>query len=98
MSDTIMQRLMELVSETAALHNEALGAKVTGREFSQRELRVRFAQLKRINADLGQVQFDIMNDLVWSAMDEEDREYLGGLIDDTIKGADMIAEVMSETP
>ena len=98
MSDTIMQRLMELVSETAVLHNEALGAKATGREFSQRELRVRFAQLRRINTDLGQVQFDIMNDPIWSAMDEEDRECLRGLIDDTIKGADMFAEAMSEAP
>lgn len=47
----------ELLNEIATLHNEALT-----RHLSQNELRIRFNQLKRINADLGQLQFDMMND------------------------------------
>ena len=50
----------ELLNEIATLHNEALT-----RHLSQSELRIRFNQLKRINADLGQLQFDMMNDPVW---------------------------------
>ena len=47
----------ELLNEIATLHNEALT-----RHLSQSELRIRFNQLKLINADLGQLQLDMMND------------------------------------
>lgn len=70
----------ELLNEIATLHNEALT-----RHLSQSELRIRFNQLKRINADLGQLQFDMMNDPVWEYLTVEDREMLKRHIDATIK-------------
>jgi hypothetical protein len=95
MTDNITARIAELVKELAVLHDEALEAVNTGREFSQRQLRVRFNQLKRINSDLGQAQFDMANSPVWEYLTEEDREALNGFIDETIKGADMLKAVLS---
>jgi hypothetical protein len=70
----------QLLNEIATLHNEALT-----RHLSQSELRIRFNQIKRINADLGQLQFDMMNDPVWEYLTVEDRETLKRHIDATIK-------------
>jgi hypothetical protein len=63
-----------------------------GRRLSQRKLSVRFNQLKRINTDMGQVQFDMLCDMDF---DDEMREALNEFIDNTIKGRDMIDEALS---
>jgi hypothetical protein len=95
MMDKYIARVNELADEMAALLREALEEENAGRYFSQCELRLRFEQLRRINADLGQAQFDFTNDPIWPLLDEQDRQDFLGFVNDTIKGWRMIEETMS---
>jgi hypothetical protein len=74
MMDQYIARANELADEMAALLREALEKENAGRYFSQPELRICFEQLRRINADLGQVQFDFTNDPIWPLLEEQDRQ------------------------
>jgi hypothetical protein len=94
MIDEYIVRFSDLADEIAALQREILDEESAGRHFSQRELRLRFEQMRRINADLGQVQFDFTNDPIWPLLDEQDRQDFLGFINDTIKGWRMIEEAM----
>jgi hypothetical protein len=95
MMDKYNARVTELADEMAALLAEAREAEERGHEFSARELRVRFEQLKRINGDLGQVQFEFTNDPIWPLQDGPDRQDFLGFINDPIKGWQMIEEALS---
>lgn len=95
MMDKYVARVNELADEMEAVLREALEKENAGRCFSQCELRLCFEQLRRINADLGQVQFDFTNDPIWPLLNEQDRQDFLGFINDTIKGWRMIEEAIS---
>jgi hypothetical protein len=95
MMDKYIARTTELADELGALLHGTLEEENASRYFSQRELRLRFEQLRRINADLGQVQFDFTNDPIWPLLDEQDRQDFLGFINDTIEGWRMIEEALS---
>jgi hypothetical protein len=86
---------MELLTEMTTLCDEVRAREQSGK-LSRRELRVKLLQFRRVNGDLGQVQFDIASHPRYADLDEADREELNGFINETIQGADMIASALGE--
>jgi len=88
--ESIAARLKALVRKWKVLHAEAH----SGRQFTQRQLRVRLQKARQLSVEMGQIQFDMRNDPIWPFLEEEDHAELDKFVNDTIRGLETIDEAL----
>jgi hypothetical protein len=97
--DKHIARMSELADELHGLlteaHENAKREVAKQGHWSQRELRRRFNRLVEINAEMGRIQVEMMDDPLWNYLDPEVLESLKQFITDTIVGEEMLREVLS---
>jgi hypothetical protein len=87
MFEDYIARLKRILAELEAGRETLRRKYPDGGFLTERDARAYLKILKRINTEIGRVQFDGLNE---PHMDEEDREWLRENVNETIKGRDMI--------